>query len=96
MRIARLGALALLPLLAASSLSATSYVPVTDEALVDQAPLIAVVEVQGSNPGEEGSRPFTGYRVRVERVLKGAMAAGLVITVRVPGGVRSDGMALRI
>ncbi|HEX7185037.1 MAG TPA: matrixin family metalloprotease [Thermoanaerobaculia bacterium] len=89
-------ALALLPLLAAPPASATSYVPVTDESLVDQAPLIAVVEVQGSVPGQDGSRPFTGHRVRVEKVLKGAMATGLAITVRVPGGVRADGLALRI
>ncbi len=93
MRIVRLLALALL---AALPVSATSYVPMTDEALVDQAPVIAVVEVQGSGPGQEGARPFTGYRVRVEKVLKGAMASGLRIMVRVPGGARADGMKLRI
>ncbi len=85
-----------LALLAALPIAATSYVPMTDEALVDQAPVIAVVEVQGSGPGQDGARPFTGYRVRVERVLKGAMASGLRITVRVPGGARADGLALRI
>ncbi len=68
----------------------------TDEALVDQAPVIAVVEVQGSVFGQDGARPFTGYRVRVEKVLKGAMASGFRITVRVPGGARADGVALRI
>src|SRR5688572_33204460 len=85
-----------LALLAALPVAATSYVPMTDEALVDQAPVIAVVEIQGSGPGSDGSRPFTGYRVRVERVLKGAMASGLRITVRVPGGARTDGLKLRI
>lgn len=94
MKAARL--LPLLLLLAALPASATSYMPITDEALVDQAPVIAVVEVEGSEPGEEGARPFTGYRMRVERVLKGAMASGLRITVRVPGGARSDGLALWI
>lgn len=91
-------AVRLLPLLLLAGLpaSSTSYVPMTDEALVDQAPVIAMVEVQRSVPGQEGARPFTGYRVRVERVLKGAMASGLQITVRVPGGVRSDGLALQI
>jgi hypothetical protein len=93
MRTARLFALALL---AAFPVAATSYVPMTDEALVDQAPVIAVVEVQGSGSGQDGARPFTGYRVRVEKVLKGAMASGLRITVRVPGGARADGVALRI
>lgn len=93
MRIGRFLALALFLSLPAS---ATSYVPMTDEALVDQAPVIAVVEVQGSGPGQDGARPFTGYRVRVDKVLKGAMASGLRITVRVPGGARADGMKLRI
>ncbi|MFL6200886.1 MAG: hypothetical protein ACJ76J_17070 [Thermoanaerobaculia bacterium] len=96
MRTARRLALALLPLLASLPISATSYVPMTDEALVDQAPVIAVVEVQGSGSSQDSARPFTGYRVRVERVLKGAMASGLRITVRVPGGARSDGLKLRI
>ena len=91
-------AVRLLPLLLLAGLpaSSTSYVPMTDEALVDQAPVIAVVEVQRSGPGQDGARPFTGYRARVERVLKGAMASGLQITVRVPGGERADGLALRI
>jgi hypothetical protein len=96
MRTARRLALALLPLVATLPASATSYLPMTDEALVDQAPVIAVVEVQGSGSGQDGARPFTGYRVRVERVLKGAMASGLRITVRVPGGARADGLTLRI
>jgi hypothetical protein len=85
-----------LALLAALPVAATSYVPVTDEALVDQAPVIAVVEVQGSGLGQDGPRPFTLYRVRVERVLKGAMVSGLGITVRVPGGTRADGLTLQI
>lgn len=94
MRAVRL--LPLLLLLAGLPASSTSYVPMTDEALVDQAPVIAVVEVQRSAPGQDGARPFTGYRVRVERVLKGALASGLRITVRVPGGARPDGLTLRI
>src|SRR5215203_3557131 len=73
MRTARVLALALL---AALPVAATSYVPMTDEALVDQAPVIAVVEVQGSGSGQAGARPFTGYRVRVDKGLKGAMASG--------------------
>lgn len=83
-------------LLATAPLSATSYVPVSDEALVDQAPMIVVVKVQDSRPAVRNTRPSTLYRVRIERVIKGAMAPGVVITVRVPGGVRSDGIGLRI
>ena len=84
MRTACLFALVLLALFASYPASATSYVPVTDEALVDQAPVVAVVEVQDSGAGPENPRPSTVYRVRVERVVKGAMASGLVIRVRVP------------
>lgn len=82
-------------LLASLPVSATSYVPMTDAALVDQAPVIAVVEVQGSG-GPEVARPYTAYRVSVERVLKGPMAPGLGITVRVPGGTGAGGLNLRI
>lgn len=96
MRTVRLLALALLPLLTSLPIAAISYVPMTDEALVDQASVIAVVEVLGSDPGQDGARPFTGYRVQVEKVLKGAMASGLRITVRVPGGARADGLRLQI
>lgn len=96
MRTVRHLALALLPFLASFPVSATSYVPMTDEALVDQAPVIAVVEIQDSGPGQDGARPFTGYRAWVERVLKGPMASGQWITVRVPGGARADGLTLWI
>lgn len=88
--------LVLLPLFVAAPGQATSYVPMTDAALVDQAPAIAVVQVRGSGPAPGYGRPFTDYSVRVERVLKGALSPGLEIAVRVPGGVRSDGLALRI
>lgn len=88
--------LAFVLLLAPLPISATSYVPMTDAALVDQAPVIAVVEVQDSGGGLDGTRPYTTYRVRVERVLKGPMAPGLGITVRVPGGTRADGLSLLI
>lgn len=96
MRTVRALLLALLPLAAALPVQATSYVPMTDAALVDQAPVIAVIEVQGSGPGLQGMRPLTTYRMRVERVLKGTLAPGQEITVTVPGGKRPDGVALRI
>ncbi|HET9226938.1 MAG TPA: matrixin family metalloprotease, partial [Thermoanaerobaculia bacterium] len=85
----RLPALGLISFLVSGILSATSFVPVSDADLVDQAPVIAVAEVRDADTG-------SGYRVRVEKVLKGAMASGLQIRVRVPGRVRADGMALRI
>ncbi len=93
MRAVRLAAVLLL---ASLPVSATSYVPMTDAALVDQAPIIAVVEVHDSGGGAEGVRPYTAYRVRVEKVLKGALAPGLAISVRVPGGTGAGGLKLRI
>ena len=73
---------------------ATSYVPMTDEVLVDSAPLIAVVEVLGTETGGDG-RPVTDSSVRVLRALKGLLPPGRFI-VRVPGGVGADGRRLRI
>jgi hypothetical protein len=92
----RLFVLGVLALLASAAVSATSYVPVSDADLVDQAPVIALVEIQGSDPGSKSGSPSTAYRARVEKVLKGAMASGVRIGVRVPGGSRADGVSLRI
>ena len=75
-------------------LQAATYVPLSDGALVDRAPLIAVVEVQAVDEAGK-SRPTTDYAVRVRRVLKGEPPPGDFI-VRVPGGVGPDGRRLRI
>ncbi|MES1243205.1 MAG: matrixin family metalloprotease [Acidobacteriota bacterium] len=91
-----LAALSLLSLLAALPASATSYVPMTDEALVAQAPVIAVVEIQGSGSGQGSSHPFTTYRARIRKVLKGALARDLVVTVHVPGGAGGNGVGGRV
>jgi Matrixin len=83
----------------AAPLGATSYVRVADEALVDQAPLAAVVRVDSADPraGARGGGPLaTEYVVRVEETLKGR-PAGEVLRVRVPGGLGGPGgPALRI
>jgi hypothetical protein len=78
--------------------AATTYVPMTDEALVAQAPLAAVVEIArigGAGSSSQEGRPATEYRARVERVLKGDLTAR-EITLRVPGGMGPDGIGLRI
>ena len=89
-----LGSAILLPLLLATGLPAytTSYVPVQDGALADQAALIVAgtVEKQGSVSGPEGST-FTDYQVRVEHRLKGNLADS-TLRVRVPGGEGADGL----
>jgi hypothetical protein len=89
--------------LGAASLEATSYVRVADEALVDQAPLAAVVRVESVDReagARSGGAPATEYAVQVEEALKGQPAGkileGEVLRVRVPGGDDPKGPALRI
>lgn len=74
---------------------ATTYVPVTDTALVEQAPIVAQVEVEEVAPVLVGERPFTDYRVSVERLVKGYLPATSVV-VRVAGGALPDGRELRL
>lgn len=75
---------------------ATTYVMVPDEALVDQAPVAAVVRVAAADPeaSRRGGPVETEYRLEVEEVLKG-QTAGTVL-LRVPGGLRPDGLGLLI
>jgi chitodextrinase len=79
-----------------STASATTMVLATDEQLTDQAPVVLRGTVTAAGPSKALThRPVTEYEVQVERVLKGRVASDLVV-VRVPGGVRPDGMALKI
>ena len=83
-------ALALLALPAA----ATTIVPMRDSALVDRARLVVVAETVDVLPVVD-ERPATDYLMRIERVLKGEVAAGSLV-VRVPGGFTPDGRELRL
>lgn len=75
-----------------SPLAATSFVRVSDEALVDQAPVALVVRVAE----RLSHRPFvTEYVAEVEEVLKGR-TAGETVRIVVPGGVGPGGLGLRI
>jgi hypothetical protein len=76
-------------------IQATSYVPMTDEALVDTSPQIAVVEVVGTDDSSRSGRPVTDTTVRALRTLKGLLPMGDFI-VRVPGGLGADGRRLHI
>ncbi len=86
---------AILLLASASVVGATTYVGVSDSNLVDQAAAVARVVVVSAEPGPAGGQPSTDYRVEVEEVVKGHLP-GSTITVRVPGGVGADGLALKI
>lgn len=91
---------AVLPALLAlvgTPLMATSYVMVSDEALVDASPVAAVVRVASVDraAGRNEGKAFTEYAVQVEEVLKGTLPGGTAV-VRVPGGLGPNGMALKI
>ena len=93
-------ALLALAALGTSSLSATSYVMVADEALVDNAPVAAVVRVVSEDRAaalrsENGPAAVTEYVVQVEEALKGDIPGGTAV-VRVPGGVGRNGLSLKV
>jgi hypothetical protein len=79
--------------LSGAPLGATSYVMVSDEALVDAAPLAVVGRIVSINAADTAGSA-TEYHLQVEEALKGD-ASG-VLTVRVPGGMGSGGIGLRI
>jgi hypothetical protein len=79
----------------AAMASATTYVPMSDESLVDQAAVVARVRVVGIEPGTASGMPSTDYLVEVESVAKGYLP-GSTIVVRVPGGTRADGLGLKV
>jgi hypothetical protein len=85
-------ALALLSLGLAAPAAATSFVPMTDEALVDQAPAAAVVRILAI---EAGAAFSTEYRVEVEQRLKGQLPEA-ILRVRVIGGGGPNGLSLHI
>jgi hypothetical protein len=81
-------------LLLAAPAAATSYVMMEDGDLADQAAVIALVQVDSSQPAP-ARRAATDYQAEVVRVVKGS-PAGSSIVVRVPGGLRPDGTSLKI
>ena len=83
-----------LPLLA-SPAAATTFQMVEDSTLTDQARAIVRARVVDIEPSTLGDRPATDYLVEVDRVLKGDVP-GSTLVVRVPGGVRPDGVGLKI
>ena len=86
----------------ASGAIATTFVMVSDADLVEQAPLIVVGRVLAATQvqalsGTE-SYPATDYQIQLERQLKGgaAKANPATVTLRVPGGVNSEGVGYKI
>jgi hypothetical protein len=82
-------------LAAAVPASATTYVMVEDPVLADQASAVVDALVVSVEPAPVAGRPATDYTVEVERLVAGS-APGTTLIVRVPGGVRPDGMELQL
>jgi len=91
---------AVLLLLAAFALRApvaraTTYVMMSDAALADRTPAIALVRVVAVEPAPAAGMPSTDYLVEVEHLVKG-FVPGSTLVVRVPGGPGTDGIGLKI
>lgn len=89
--------------LGATPLSATSYVMVSDEALVDAASVAAVVRVVSEDRAAGLRNPVapsavTEYVVQVEEELKGTIPGGIgaMAVIRTPGGRGPGGMSLKV
>jgi hypothetical protein len=96
MKVSRL--LFLLPAFAALLVrpaAATTYQMISDQALADQAAIVAEVRVTSVEPSPVPGKPATDYLVEVQRVVKGDLP-GSGMVVRVPGGLGADGVGLRI
>lgn len=79
----------------ATAARATTYMSMEDSRLADRAGAIALVTVTGIEPGPARTMPSTDYRVNVQRVVSGDLP-GSDLVVRVPGGIRFDGIGLKI
>jgi len=80
--------------LAVGSARATTYVMVADPVLEDQAGAVVDARVVSVRPAPIAAHPATDYEVDVERLLAGSVP-GSTLVVRVPGGVRPDGIGFR-
>jgi matrixin/fibronectin type III domain protein len=96
MELSKITAAVILLLLAGdSTASATTYIPISDPDLADQAAAIARVKVLEAAPGPANRAPATDYLVEVDELVQGYLQ-GSTLVVRVPGGVRANGVGLQI
>jgi len=79
----------------ATPVFATTFVMMSDEALTDLAPAIVDARIISKDPAPTLDLPSTDYMIEVDRVLKGAVP-GSTLVVRVPGGIRSDGVGFHV
>ena len=83
-----------LALTLACAAGATMFVPISDATLADSAPVILEGRILAAEPAP-GGRPAVDYLVQVDRPIKGDLPPGILV-MRVPGGVRPDGVGLLI
>jgi len=95
MRLRTLATSLLLATLTVAGTHATSYVPIADSDLYQQAAAIAQVSVLSVGSAPARGVPAIDYIVVVERLLKGQIA-GSTVVVRVAGGVGPDGWGLEV
>src|SRR5688572_18497700 len=86
---------ALVLLALARAAAATIYVAMSDRDLAAEAAAIARVRVVAEQPGPADRAPATDYVVAVDRLLQGHLPGGTIV-VRVPGGMRADGLVHEI
>jgi hypothetical protein len=82
--------LALSVALSAAESSATTVVPVTVEQLSRRADVVVVATVRSTRALWEGRLIVTDCELEVRVAMKGALAPGQTLTLRVPGGVIGD------
>ena len=87
-------ALVLAAVAASTPARATTYVPVSDQALIERAVVIGTFEVVSADLAPT-ARLATEYQMRVETLIKGELRASIV-PVRVPGGETRSGDGLRL
>lgn len=79
----------------ATPVFATTFVMMSDEALTDLAPAIVDARIISKDPAPTLDLPSTDYMIEVDRVLKGSVP-GSTLVVRVPGGIRTDGVGFHV
>lgn len=79
---------------------ATWKLKIPRKQLVEESQLIVIGKPVGNLciPSADGNEVVTEYKFRTEEVIKGAMPAGNIITIRLPGGVvrQADGTVLNV
>lgn len=80
---------------AAGPALATTYVMVDDPVLADQAVAVVDAQIVSVEPAPLAGRPATDYTIEIERLIAGS-APGTTLIVRVPGGVRPDGIGFHV